>query len=77
MGLYTLTYTLGLGLGPVIGGLLNDAVAPVAMWYGGFLLALAASVGFLALGRSPRLREAGSALPAAKPDFTTGAAAES
>jgi MFS family permease len=56
MGLYTLAWTTGLGLGPVVGGILNDRVAPAAMWYGGCLLALAAVVMFLLLARVPRLR---------------------
>jgi MFS family permease len=61
MGLYSLAWTTGLGLGPVVGGVLNDRVAPAAMWYGGGLLALAASAMFLILGRSPRLRTAAPA----------------
>jgi len=61
MGLYTLTWTIGVGLGPVVGGLLNDHLAPVAMWYGGCLLALVATLLFLVLSRSPRLRSAGAA----------------
>lgn len=51
MGVYSLTWGVGFGLGPVVGGLLNDHVAPVAMWYGGMALGLAAAVGFVALGR--------------------------
>jgi len=51
MGVYSLTWGVAFGLGPVVGGLLNDHVAPVAMWYGGMALGLAAAVGFAALGR--------------------------
>jgi len=51
MSLYGLTWWVGFGLGPVIGGLLNDRVAPVAIWYGGMAMALAGAVGFAALGR--------------------------
>lgn len=58
MGLYTLTWMVGLGIGPVVGGLLNDQFAPVAIWYGGLALALTAALAFLALGRSQRLRTA-------------------
>jgi len=61
MGLYSLTWTISVGLGPVLGGLLNDRLAPVAMWYGACLLALVSAVMFLALARSPRLRTAGAA----------------
>jgi MFS family permease len=61
MGLYGLIWTISVGLGPVLGGLLNDRLAPVAMWYGACLLALVAALMFLALGRSARLRMAGTA----------------
>ncbi len=56
MGLYTLTWMVGLGVGPVAGGLLNDRVAPAAIWVGGLALALIAALGFLLLGRNVRLR---------------------
>jgi MFS family permease len=76
MGVFGISWGLAMGLGPVIGGLLNDAVAPVAMWYGGALLAIAASLGFVLLARSRRLRAA-AASPAVQPDFTAGGVAES
>ena len=60
MGLYSLTWTISVGLGPVLGGLLNDRLAPVAMWYGACLLALASALMFVVLGRSSRLRAAGA-----------------
>jgi MFS family permease len=62
MGLYTLTWTVGIGLAPVVAGLLNDRVAPVAMWYGGCLLALAAALMFVGLSRSGRFRATAPAL---------------
>src|SRR3990170_1926919 len=61
MGLYSLTWTISVGLGPVLGGLLNDRLAPVAMWYGACLLALVSALMFLGLGHSSRLRTAGTA----------------
>ncbi len=56
MGIYGLSYRVGSGVGPVVGGLLADAIAPAAPWYGGMLVALAASVGFLLMARSRRFQ---------------------
>lgn len=53
MGFFAVTYTIGSGLGPVVGGLLNDHIAPAAAWYGGALFALGAAVGFTLLARRP------------------------
>ena len=49
MGFYGLTWRVGIGLGPVIGGLLNDQIGPVAIWYGGLVTGLAAALGYLLL----------------------------
>ena len=57
MGVYNLTWGVGYGLGPVIGGLLSDRIAPVATWYGGLGIGLAAAAGFAALGRKIRPKE--------------------
>lgn len=51
MGLFGITWNIGFGIAPVIGGLLSDRVAPAATWYGGLLLGLAAMAGFLVLAR--------------------------
>lgn len=58
MSVYGLTWAAGFGLGPVIGGFLNDHLAPVTIWYGGLAMGLAAVLGFLVLARTLRLREA-------------------
>jgi MFS family permease len=55
MGLYGLTWGLSLGIAPVIGGWLNDNVAPVAIWYAGLVMGLAAALGFLVLARSGKV----------------------
>jgi hypothetical protein len=34
----------------VIGGFLNDRIAPVAIWYGGLVTGLVATLGYLVLG---------------------------
>jgi MFS family permease len=54
MGVYGLTWSLGFGIGPVIGGLLNDNIAPVAIWFGALVMGLLATAGFVLLSR--RLR---------------------
>jgi MFS family permease len=51
MGLYNLTWGTGFGIGPVLGGLLNDHLAPVATWYGALVIGLAAAAGFGALAQ--------------------------
>jgi MFS family permease len=56
LGLFGITWNIGFGIAPVIGGLLNDRVAPVATWYGGAGLGLAAVWGFLVLARRSKLQ---------------------
>jgi MFS family permease len=51
MGVYGLTWGVAMGIGPVLGGVLNDLVAPVAIWYAGLALGAIAVGGFLVLGR--------------------------
>ncbi|MCK6581011.1 MAG: MFS transporter [Anaerolineae bacterium] len=53
MGMYTLTYSVGAGIGPAAGGILADAIAPSAIWFGGAAAAAAGALGFLWLSRSP------------------------
>jgi MFS family permease len=57
MSVYGLTWGAGFGIGPVIGGLLNDYVAPVAIWYGGLVVGIAAALGFALLGLVLRRRK--------------------
>jgi len=54
MSVYGLTWGIGFGIGPVIGGLLNDHLAPVAIWYGGLVMGLVAALGFILLTRALR-----------------------
>ena len=51
MSVYGLTWGLAAGIGPVVGGMLNDTLGPKAIWYGGFLVGLASMVSFLILAR--------------------------
>ena len=52
MGVYGLSWGTAFGIGPVIAGLLNDNIAPVAIWYGGLIMGLLAVVGFVLLART-------------------------
>jgi MFS family permease len=52
MSVYSLTWGMAFGVGPVIGGVLNDHVAPIAIWYGTLVLGLIGTVGFLAMSRA-------------------------
>ncbi|HEX9012699.1 MAG TPA: MFS transporter, partial [Anaerolineaceae bacterium] len=64
LSLYGLTWSLASGIGPILGGYLNDQIAPQAIWYGGFVLGLASALGFLLLSRrNPALGSAGAANP--------------
>ncbi len=53
MSIYGLTWTIGMGSGPLAGGILHDAIAPVAIWYGGMLMALVAALAFVVIARAP------------------------
>ncbi len=55
MGLYGLTWSVAFGIGPVLGGWLNDNVSPAATWIGGMLVGFVGVVGFLVLERVRRL----------------------
>ncbi len=63
MSVYGLTWGLGLGLGPVIGGLLHDGLGPTAIWWGGAAMALLGALGFLGLA-SRRSTAGASSIPA-------------
>ncbi len=57
MSVYSLTWGISLGIGPVIGGFLNDNLAPVAIWYGGLAMGLVGALGFVLLARAqPAIR---------------------
>jgi len=51
MGVYGLTWAVGMGIGPVIGGYLSDRIAPVAIWYSALVFGLIAALAFLLLSR--------------------------
>jgi MFS family permease len=49
MSLYGLTWGVATGVGPVLGGLLNDHLGPAAIWYGGAAIGLTSCLLFLGL----------------------------
>lgn len=57
-GRYLSLYWLGWGMAraaaPLIGGFLNDVIAPQAIWWGGLTLGLASTLGLAALTQFPR-----------------------
>jgi MFS family permease len=51
MGLYGLTWYMAAGIGPYVGGMLNDHVSPVSIWYGGMVVGLLSAGLFLVIGK--------------------------
>lgn len=51
MSIAGLTWSAAAGIAPLLGGYLNDNVAPVATWYGGFMVGLFGILGFIILAR--------------------------
>jgi MFS family permease len=49
MSLYGLTWGVATGVGPVLGGLLNDHLGPAAIWYGGAAIGFTGVLLFLGL----------------------------
>src|SRR4030042_582669 len=51
MSVAGLTWSAAAGIAPLLGGFLNDNIAPAATWYGGFLIGVIGILGFLFLSR--------------------------
>jgi MFS family permease len=51
MSVAGLTWSAAAGIAPILGGYLNDTIAPVATWYGGFVIGLFGILGFYILSR--------------------------
>ena len=49
MSLFGLSWNVASGIGPILGGFLNDNVSPHMIWYGGGVAGLIAVIGFLIL----------------------------
>ena len=67
MGVFTLSFRLSAGIGPVIGGLLSDHIAPAASWYSGLIFCLMAAGGFLLLHRRPAFETVNQPAPVPDP----------
>jgi MFS family permease len=51
LGVAGLTWPIGTGIGPVLGGLLSDTLGPAAIWIGAFWIGLAGAVCYAVLAR--------------------------
>jgi MFS family permease len=49
MSIYWLSWGISRGAAPLIGGFLNDAIAPAAIWVGGLVIGLTSALGLLIL----------------------------
>jgi len=56
MGIYWLGWGLARTLAPLIGGFLNDAIAPRAIWIGGLVIGLTSVIGLTILSRLSRFQ---------------------
>ena len=54
MSIYWLAWGVSRGAAPLIGGLLNDHLAPKAIWLGGLTIGLLSTAGLLILTRLKR-----------------------
>ncbi len=54
MGAFWVLVSIARAIGPMFGGLLNDNISPVSMWYGGGILALLGAVMFLGMARGQK-----------------------
>ena len=57
MSIYWVGWGLARAVAPLIGGFLNDAVAPRAIWLGGLTLGLVSAIGMFLLSRRDRAQE--------------------
>lgn len=51
MSIFSLSWGVAAGIGPVVGGFLNDNIGPQAIWYGGGLIGAMGAVWFWVQGR--------------------------
>lgn len=51
MSIFSLYWAIASGIGPLMGGILNDSIGPKAIWFGGALFPIIGALGFLLLRR--------------------------
>ena len=56
MSIFSLCWGVAAGVGPVIGGFLNDNLSPQSIWFGGGLIGLLGAAWFLGMFRGRRLQ---------------------
>ena len=61
MSLFGMTWGMAAGIAPVIGGFLNDNFGPVYIWYGGFLVGMTSTLGFLLMAHRQARRSQAAA----------------
>lgn len=76
MGIFSVAYTIGSGIGPIIGGFLSDAIAPAAIWYGGAVFSFLALVGFAAMNRQSLKQKTTIETQPVEPGYTKPVALE-
>jgi len=52
MSIYGLTWSLSIGIGPLLGGFLSDSFGSVAIWYGGFVIGAISTAAFFLIERT-------------------------
>ncbi len=62
MSIYSLTWNVAAGIGPLLGGFMGDNFGPKSTWIGGFLIGVLSIVGFVVIRRSGQKARAAEAL---------------
>lgn len=57
MSIFSLCWGLASGIGPVVGGYLNDNISPQAIWFGGGIIGLSGAFWFWMLSRDRKTSE--------------------
>jgi MFS family permease len=57
MSIYGLTWSLSIGIGPLLGGFLSDSMGPSATWIGGLIIGLVSTVTFVVIERAFNKKE--------------------